>query len=84
MLLFYLFLFSAASKHLLLVAIAPPMPEMPSLPTNLPDFSPKEAGWLQPPGTTQPPALGCSFVAPVPSPLSLWSFFLAEYVLTGN
>lgn len=52
MLLFYLFLFSAASKHLLPVAIAPPMPEMPSLPTNLPDFSPKEAGWLQPPGST--------------------------------
>lgn len=86
MLLFYLFPLSAASKRLCLVAIAPPVPEMPSLPTNLPDFSPKEAGQLQSlpilqagqPGATRPPASGRSFVAPVPSLLPPWSLFLAE------
>lgn len=46
--LFYLFPFSAASKHLRPVAIASPVPAMPSLPTNLPGFSPEGTAWLQP------------------------------------
>lgn len=89
MLLFYLFPLSAASKHLRPVAIAPPVPEMPFLPTILPDFSPKEAGWLQPLPVPQagPPdrrLRGTALLLRWPSLLSPAPLFLAAELPIEN
>lgn len=69
-----------------MVAIAPPVPEMSSLPTNLSDFNPKESGGCSVRAARGHLATGfrVQFVALVPSSSSPWFLFLANQFLAGK